>query len=41
METVGASVVNECANQYGDLQDEVGAGFGKIKTYHLTIGLTV
>ena len=24
METVGASVVAECANQYGDLQDEVG-----------------
>ena len=24
METVGAAVVAECANQYGDLQDEVG-----------------
>ena len=23
METVGTSVVAECANQYGDLQDEV------------------
>ena len=34
METVGAAVVAECANQYGDLQDEVGVVMGSWTTEH-------